>query len=261
MQTLDADLLGPGPIREVRIDLTTRCNLRCVYCAVSQPDYDGRDMAAEVLKKAVPTVLQIAAHNQIEYLSVAGHGETTFMQGWTEVVAALIESLPVTLTSNLAKEYSAEELHVLGRIQAIAVSIDTCDRELLRRMRRRVDVRQIVTNINLIRAAGLDRPPHFYFLSGLYDQNSLHLEAFARFAVALGIEAMGFWDLSKYDYDAAAIPERDRPRPLDELSEDELRLRLQCIAKGFEILRAHGVAVNPHGDFIYRLADKVSMHV
>src|SRR5260370_29161219 len=80
-----ADLLGPGPIREVRLDLTTRCDLRCVYCAVSQPWYDGADMGTEVLQKAVPAILQIAAHNQLEYFSVAGHGETTFMPGWAEV--------------------------------------------------------------------------------------------------------------------------------------------------------------------------------
>jgi len=260
--SLDPDLLAPGPIREFRLDLTTRCNLRCVYCAVSQPWYAGEDMAADIVQKAVPAIAQIATYNELWCVSVNGHGETTFMEGWTEHVGPLLEAgLPVALTSNLAKDYSDDELRVLGGIHTIAVSIDTCDRQLLRRLRRRVDVRQIVTNINLIRAAAPGRPPHFHFLSGLYDQNSLQLDAFVRFAAALGVEAMNFWNMAKYDYDAAKIPQGDRPLPLDELAEDELRVCLTAVARGFEVARDRGVAINVHGDFVYRLADKLGMHV
>jgi MoaA/NifB/PqqE/SkfB family radical SAM enzyme len=256
------DLLGPGPIREFRLDLTTRCNLRCVYCAVSQPWYSGEDMAREVLKKVVPAIAGIAAYNSMTTMSVNGHGETTIVEGWTEVVTPLVDAgLPVAITTNLAKEYSDDELHVLGRMGTIAVSIDSCDRELLRRMRRRVDVRQIVTNINRIRAAALDSPPNFDFLSGLYDKNSLQLEAFARFAIALGIRSMNFWQMSKYDYDSAAIPEQDRPLPLDELPEERLRPCLEAVARGFEILRKYAVPIYVHGDHISRLAERVGMHV
>jgi len=254
--------LEPGPIREFRLDLTTRCNLRCVYCAVSQPWYQGQDMAPGVLKKAVPALAQIAAYNNMGTVSVNGHGETTIVEGWTEVVTALIDAgLPVGLTTNLAKDFTEEELQVLGRISTIAVSVDTCDRELLRRMRRRVDIRQIVTNINRIRAAALDRLPHFHFLSGLYDQNSLRLEEFARFAVALGIESMNFWQMSKYDLDGAKIPEADRPLPLDELPDDRLPPYIVCIDRAFAILRKHGVGVYVHGDHISRIAARVGMHV
>jgi sulfatase maturation enzyme AslB (radical SAM superfamily) len=66
MQTLDADLLAPGLISEVRIDPTTRCNLRCVYCAVSQPDYNGEDMGTAVLERAVPAILGAARRNIAE---------------------------------------------------------------------------------------------------------------------------------------------------------------------------------------------------
>ena len=258
----DADLLSPGPIREFRLDLTTRCNLRCVYCAVSQPGYVGSDMAKEVLKRALPSIRQIAVHNKLETVSVNGHGETTFAESWTDVCRELIDAgLPVGLTTNLARGYSDEELRVLSGIHTIAVSIDTCDRDLLRRMRRKVDVRQIVMNINSIRSAQLANPPHFHFLSGLYDKNSLHLEAFARFAVALRIETMCFWNMTKYDYEAAQIPEQDRALPLDELDDHELRVRLERIAAGFQILKEHGVGINVHGDFISRLAEKVGVDV
>lgn len=210
----------------------------------------------------MPAITQIATYNKIGTMSVNGHGETTIVEGWTEVVLPLIDTgLPVGLTTNLAKDYSDEELGVLGRIHTIAVSIDTCDRELLRRMRRRVDVRQIVTNINRIRAAALDRPPHFHFLSGLYDKNSPHLEEFARFAIALGVELMNFWQMGKYDYDAARIPEEERPLPLDELPDDRLRPCLESVARGFQVLRDHGVGIYVHGDHISRLAARLGMHV
>lgn len=178
-------------------------------------------------------------------------------RGWTDVVDALAEArLPIGITTNLAKTYSKNELRALGKIHTIAVSIDTSDQRLLRRLRRHVDERQIVTNINLIRAETLDRPPHFHFISGLYDLNSVYLEEFSRFAVALGIEWMNFWNLLKhYDYDASGIPADDRPMPLDELPIDRLRQCLGCIGRSFEVLRKHNIPISVHGNFVYRLAE------
>jgi MoaA/NifB/PqqE/SkfB family radical SAM enzyme len=258
---VDDGLLKPGPIRKVRLDLTQRCNLRCVYCAVSSPTYHGADMSNMTARKVVALILQLARYNPLEAIDLNGHGETTFRQGWTDICFALVEQgIPVRLTSNFAKAFDEDELEALACMDTIAVSIDTADRMLLQRLRRRVDLRQITTNMTLIKAAALKlhrTPPRFGFLCGLYDKNSLEWDAFARFSIASDIIHMGIWTLTPHP--GLNVPDEDRVRPLDDLSDSDLRPRIVSVLRGLRLLRRHGVAVTVQGDFVGALARRVGL--
>src|SRR5229473_3618387 len=125
------DLLASLPPREIRLALTTRCNLRCVYCAVSQSTYQGSDMPADLAHQATAEILKIAHDHELRAVHVNGHGETTFVPGWVDICKPLLlEKLPLWIISNLAKVFSTEELEVLGQMHTIAVSIDTADPDL-----------------------------------------------------------------------------------------------------------------------------------
>jgi hypothetical protein len=257
------DLLEPGPVRQVRLDLTTRCNLRCTYCAVSQPSYVGTDMPDDVLDQAVSTIISLSRLGTIRQVDVNGYGETTYREGWTNICFSLVDNgIPVCITSNLARAYSEKELEALACLDHIAISIDTNDRALLARMRRKVDVRQIVMNIIQVRQAALKmhrKPPAFGFICGLYEQNTLQMEDFARFAVAMGIRDVSFWNLDQYAYEGTDIPLEDRAMALDKLPPDRLVPRLRSIAEALDILKRHGITTNVHGDFVKTLADAVSI--
>jgi molybdenum cofactor biosynthesis enzyme MoaA len=138
------DLLASGPIREIRFDLTTRCNLRCVYCAVSLPDYVGSDMPIEMASQTVTAIAGLMRYNPHNPVSINGHGETTFMRDWVNISQQLLDrNIPIRITTNLAKRYSGIEIGILARMHMIGVSIDTSDPDLLRRMRRKVDINRI----------------------------------------------------------------------------------------------------------------------
>jgi MoaA/NifB/PqqE/SkfB family radical SAM enzyme len=266
LQSQVADpLLDPAMITDIRIDLTSRCNLRCVYCAVSQPDYVGEDMPDDVVRSATTAVFQLSRYHEISGVGVNGHGETTFRPGWTKPCREIIAlGLPVNIITNLAKPYSTEELNVLGSLHTISISIDTADRDLLRRIRRRVDVRQIITNITAIRAAALrrNRPtPNFQFFCGLYDQNTLQIEELAWLAVALDIQRVQFWDLFAHSYEGLDISEEDRVYPLASLTDEELRPRLEAVIGAIAILRRATIAVEIDGPFITELCRRVGLHV
>jgi pyruvate-formate lyase-activating enzyme len=257
-------LLQPGLITDIRIDLTTACNLRCVYCAVIQPDYVGETMEHDVAQSAIAFVRQISRYHEISGVGVNGHGETTFAPDWTCACRELTAlSLPVNIITNLAKSYSTEEFDVLGSLHTISVSIDTADRDLLRRIRRRVDVRQIISNIIAVRAAALRHnrpPPRFQFVCGLYDKNTLVLEELAWLAVALNIQKVQFWDLLAHSYEGLDVPEQDRVHPLASLADDELRPRLTAISRATTILRRADIAVEIDGPFIADLERRVGRH-
>ncbi len=257
---VDSDLLVPGPIRQVRLDLTTRCNLRCVYCAVSLPDYRGADMSAANVRSIVELIIGLAQHNQL-IVDVNGHGETTYRAGWTEVCFALTErAVQIQLTSNFAKTFDEDELQSLACMHRIAVSIDSADRTLLQQIRRHVDLRQIVTNITLVKAAALKlhRPaPEFIFLCGLYDKNACDWEAFARFVVACDIRHLDIWNLklhSGLDWSG-----KEGVRSLDDLSVDELRPRMLSVVRGLKLLKRHGVTVTVKGNFIQTMLKRVGI--
>jgi MoaA/NifB/PqqE/SkfB family radical SAM enzyme len=267
MQTEIAhDLLVSLPVREARLSLTTRCNLRCVYCAVSQSAYRGSDMTADMAQQATAAILSIARDHKLRAVHVNGHGETTFVPGWVDVCRPLLDAkLPLMIITNLAKVLSTHELEVLGQMNSIAVSIDTADPDLLKRLRRRVDLHRIVDNINAIRKTAVrlgHEPPHFLFSCGLYDQNSLIIEDLARLAVSLGISSVGFWNLSKWDHESfpyqfTDVPERDRVYPLDDLSDHELRPRLEAIQRAITILQENRIGVEINGNFVNILADRL----
>lgn len=252
------DLLAPTALREIRLDLTTRCNLRCVYCAVSDKNYFGTDMSEDARALAVKLISDLARHNPIGQITVNGHGETTALAGWEEVVLDLIEAgHNLGLQSNFAKEFSQNELSALARIRNITISIDTSDRKLLRRLRRSVDVRQIVANITAVRStAHKERlpPPEFSFACGLYDKNTLLLEDFAYFAASLRVARVAFWNLAPHAGVIASVPKEDRVVPLDELPEDELLLRLGIIKKCVQLLVRYGIEVEVGADFVSTLA-------
>lgn len=252
-------LLQAGPIRQIRLDLTTRCNLRCVYCAVSHPEYQGRDMADDAAARAVQLISQIAAHNPLDPVDVNGHGETTYRDGWEILCARLLDrGVPLRITTNLAKPYSPAELEVLARMRTIAISIDTDDRALLRAVRRHVDLHNIISNVVMIRAAAWRlgiAAPAITFLSGLYDRNTLNWQSFAQFALALGVVHVELWSLTPHP--GMQTAPQDRLVPLDDLDDADLRPRLESIAAGIALLRGNGVPVKVQGDFIARLTARL----
>src|SRR5438128_12086115 len=112
MQTgIAHDLLVSLPAREVRLSLTTRCNLRCVYCAVSQSTYHGSDMTADVAQQATAAILRIAREQKLRAVHVNGHGGTTFVAGWVGGCKARLDAkLPLMTSAHEPKGVSTGHL-------------------------------------------------------------------------------------------------------------------------------------------------------
>jgi MoaA/NifB/PqqE/SkfB family radical SAM enzyme len=139
--------LGPRRIREVILEATSRCNLRCLYCAVSQPGYVGRDLEGD----ADSIFRDIIALNPGE-VQINGHGETTMLPGWVRLADLLTQSrVAVTLTSNLARAFEPHEIETLARLSRLTVSCDTADPRLYALLRRGGRLDRIEANLRAIR--------------------------------------------------------------------------------------------------------------
>lgn len=245
----------PDDIHSVRLDLTTDCNLRCVYCTRSQPGYKVVNMTSKIFAAILSG---IGRYQGIEFIEINGHGETTAHPKWRSMCELLFkENYNVSITSNFAKIFDPFEINLLSRFTSILISMDSSDRELLRSLRRKVDLRTILLNMTAVRARALKngrRPPVFGLSCGLYDQSVMGIEDLARFAVVMGVKNIIFWNLTKH----RDLPDVVNPQPLDVLSDAELVLALARIDGAEKILREFGIAFHYAGDFMKRLRDRAA---
>ena len=246
--------LNPGQLTTARVDINEKCNLRCVYCAVSQPSYVGRQMQDEQMDR-LTTIL--AGYGGLRALSVNGHGETTHHPRWKEFCRPLLaQGLPLTIITNMGRTLTDEDIDVLSRFKVIQVSLDMANADLLKRIRRKVDLSRILYNINMIRTHALltqGRTPEFSFSTGLYDLSMQHLEHFAWFTVTLGVATVTFWNLKQYP----DIPGEIRVRALDSLEPAALAEALACYDRAMAVLTRFGVKVEVAGGFIDELKRKL----
>jgi len=234
------DPLDPLPIAEVRIDINEKCNLRCDYCAVSSPSYAGVEMEEALFERIVP----LLANEPGASVHVNGHGETTFHPKWVAWCRRIVEAghRPFIIT-NLAKQYTDAELEMLAEFRGIQVSLDSDDGEMMKRIRKAVQVEKVFETIQRIRETAARRTsshvPTFSMSIGVYDPSVWTLERFVRRLVGMNISSITFWDLVEYPHQTlirslSRLEDRQRERARQVLGRVRRRLDLAGIPYRFE---------------------------
>jgi GTP 3',8-cyclase len=144
-------------INYLRISVTDRCNLRCVYCmpkeGVSFLGHNDILRYEEMLR-----VVRIAVQQGITKIRVTG-GEPLVRKGVVDFLAALgkVEGLrDISLTTNgILLERFAEPLYEAG-IRRINVSLDSLVPEKYRAITRGGDLERVLRGIAKAREAGFD---------------------------------------------------------------------------------------------------------
>jgi GTP 3',8-cyclase len=142
-------------IRDLRISLTDRCNLRCVYCMPEEMTFKPRD---EILTDDELLVLvRAAADLGVRKIRLTG-GEPTVRANIVELVARIaqvpgIQDIGMT-TNGVRLAQLAVPLAQAG-LQRINVSLDSLDREKFRRITRWGHLDDVLAGLEAARTAGL----------------------------------------------------------------------------------------------------------
>ena len=144
------------PISYLRVSVTDRCNLRCVYCM--PPEGVPWRPHEEILRyEEIETVVRAAAELGISKVRLTG-GETLVRKDLVDLVAMLaripgIDDLAMTTNGTLLARY-ADELKATG-LKRVNVSLDTLRPERFRTITRLGKLSDTLEGIAAAKEAGL----------------------------------------------------------------------------------------------------------
>jgi cyclic pyranopterin phosphate synthase len=142
-------------INYLRVSVTDRCNLRCIYCMPKEGISGiGHD---DILRyEEIHRIIRIAAEEGITKVRITG-GEPLVRRGVTEFIASL-QTIPeltdISLTTNgILLETYAEQLFEAG-IRRINISLDSLNAERYEKITRGGDIHAVLQGIRKVREIG-----------------------------------------------------------------------------------------------------------
>ncbi|MDQ2104245.1 radical SAM protein [Azospirillum isscasi] len=222
----------------VIVQLSSRCNLRCVYCTQGVKEIENStDMPADI----VEGIIEYTRHHKVKKAHLGVFGETLVYKGWERISSDLAEAgAKLYATTNLATPLTDIELEAMCSFTELFISIDVIDIPLQKIIRKSVDVRTIVFNIQCIRARAIasGKPaPKILWNCVLLDQNAARLKEYVSFAVACGADGIMFNDIAYYQELPVTF------LSLFELDDDAFLTAYKGLEEGMELAARHRIPV------------------
>jgi molybdenum cofactor biosynthesis enzyme MoaA len=241
----------------IGVELTSRCNLRCQYCSVPHaPSYGAEDLRPDYTAKA----LDLLRGEPLLAVALSGRGEISYAEHWPETIRRFQTlQVPTQLITNLAIPLTWEQACVLASIDSLGFSIDSLNRDLLRKVRKGADLRNIMANMAMLKAAAIHigRPALAFDLFSVVTVSTVWgLEEVAAFAAAMGARQ---WHLQDLVMDYSELAEEVDVRHLSTLPADRLREAAGVIFRAKQVAEGKGVTVDIWPPFAQFLNGEASM--
>ncbi|MDD5674354.1 MAG: radical SAM protein [Chitinivibrionales bacterium] len=171
------------------MEFTLQCNLKCAYCNYTTSQY--RAPGKEIDPLALEAIINDIIEHKPSGVCVTGRGETTLYKNWHRCCDRLLdENISLGMITNLAKEFSVQELETLSRFSTIEASCDTADPALFRELRRGNTQERFLKNMDDIRATAARagrKGPAFIWSCVVCDKTVFGLVDFVRFGLQHGV--------------------------------------------------------------------------
>jgi GTP 3',8-cyclase len=148
------DALG-RPLRNLRLSVTDRCNLRCSYC-MPEPDYTWLPRSELLTFEELTRLVQVFCSLGVDRVRLTG-GEPLLRHELPELVRRLaaeprLQDLALTTNGVLLSDLAAP-LRAAG-LGRVTVSLDTLSAERFRELTRRDEHARVLAGIRAVREAG-----------------------------------------------------------------------------------------------------------
>lgn len=205
-------------INYLRISLTDKCNLRCVYCMPEDMTFRPR---SELLQDdEIFRLVRIFSELGFHKIRLTG-GEPTVRANFVEIVRQIaatpgIETVAMT-TNGLLLDKMSQPLAEAG-LQRVNISIDTLNPEKFKKLTRWGDVEEVWRSIHAAEAAGLGIKLNAVVVRNYNDKEDVvdlaRLTLYQPWQVRF-IEMMPFGDVSDFQQ-AGVVPEEELRQTISE---------------------------------------------
>ena len=164
----------------MRVSITDRCNLRCIYCMPN--DVDPAPVNAVMTYEEIRDICAAAAELGIHKIKITG-GEPLVRPGCASFIAMLkqtpgIEQVTMTTNGVLLKE-NLPDLLAAG-LDAVNISLDTLDEKRYEAITGRPELNKVQDSIAAALASGLKTKINTVLQKGLNEDEWLHLAGLAK---------------------------------------------------------------------------------
>jgi MoaA/NifB/PqqE/SkfB family radical SAM enzyme len=239
----NVDVLRPR-LRDIAIEVTSKCNLRCSYCWKADEAHEALPGANEDMTDAMISGLyHYCKKAGIDSVCLSAVGETTMHKGWHTRVKQFFDDpeIKTHLNSNFARLFDDDDLAALISLDSLQISIDSSDLAMLRKLRSRADIRTITYNIIRLRqkASEVGRRPFISVNCTLCRDNIGHIVRLAGFCQELGVDQLMLSVMSRLLLSETIMVGRHNqgmPETLDNLTVGETILLADQIAGAEDLL-------------------------
>lgn len=186
--------------RKLRVSVTDRCDLRCVYCMPARPSWLPKE---DVLSyEELARIVSVAVRCGVDRVRVTG-GEPLLRRDLPRFIAQL-KATPglreVALTTNGTRLASQAGALKEAGLERVTVSLDSLDPDRYRRLARADGLRDALRGIDAAEAAGLGVKVNVVVVRGVNDAEVPELAAWGRaagrhlrFIEFMPLEGDGIW--------------------------------------------------------------------
>jgi MoaA/NifB/PqqE/SkfB family radical SAM enzyme/pimeloyl-ACP methyl ester carboxylesterase len=188
--------LKPIPLNDpvfANIEITTRCNFRCKYCAKAFSNKEGMDMDPDTFKR----ILDLLPHAY--RITLVGLGEPLLhprLTEFVEIASSLKRRVGLVTNANLLDKAISKELISAG-MDSIAFSLDTVNQDAAASVRSGSDIEQIIGNIRrFVEIAGSGRPIAKAVFTALSTETIPYFNELINTVSTLGVDIIMLTDLN-----------------------------------------------------------------
>ncbi len=206
---------------ELRLDLTDRCNFKCIMCfkgyETGRDQSRKSDMTVDFFKKITGEILP-----RVNILHLSAGYEPLLNKELPAILSEIKQkNVPqVVMTSNLmALTDHTADLLTDGYIHELHVSMDSADKNRYEMIRQKSDFDRVVSNlekINHLKLLKKSKYPKIVFNYVLMKLNFNELKDFVDFSASLGIREINCAEFRvPYNYQKELLPVGSRGLPAD----------------------------------------------
>ena len=197
----------------LRISVTDRCNIRCVYCMPEHVEFMSRSQL--LTYEEIARFVRVAATMGVDKLRLTG-GEPLVRKDLDQLIGKLVEIegiLDVGLTTNgMLLAPVAQQLFDAG-LRRINISLDTLDPDRFKRLTRRTGLEATIEGVLAAKRAGFDPVKvNAVIIRGVNEEDVAPLGRFARehglelrFIEYMPLDAGHLWEREKVVFAAEIL--------------------------------------------------------